>query len=557
MEERTRRLSTCWVPPVLLLLVGRLSSAVSTAEFPVRLQDNGTVSISAVAPSKELMVNAGASTADTLTVLGDVHATGGVFVNGEPAATNKNSMLITDVPVCHEPGTDAMLGLPTGGFECDCLEGWSGTTCDVSAQSVRGTITASFGATCKILSNNNKLKCWGYNYYGQLGYGDTTTRGDGPNQMGENLPYVDVGTGRTVKQISAGHQHTCAILDNDKLKCWGEGNYLGYGDTTTRGNGPNQMGENLPYIDVGTGRTVKQISLGGGTSTCAILDNDKLKCWGYNSDGQLGYGDTTRRGDGPNEMGDSLPYVDLGTGRTVKQISAGGSDTCALLDNDKVKCWGNNYAGALGYGDTNNRGDGPNEMGDNLPYVDLGTGRTAKQISLGGSATCAILDNDKVKCWGGNYYGQLGYCDTINRGDGPNEMGDNLPYVDVGTGRTVKQISVGQPCTCAILDNDKVKCWGMGRVLGYGDTNARGDLPNSMGDSLPYVDLGTGRTAVVLASLKMSPAGGHTCALLDNDAVKCWGENLFGFLGYGDSISRGDEPNEMGDNLPEVDLGSA
>ena len=102
-----------------------------------------------------------------------------------------------------------------------------------------------------------------------------------------------------------------------------------------------------------------------------------------------------------------------------------------------------------------------------------------------------------------------------------------------------------------------VKCWGMGRVLGYGDTNARGDLPNSMGDSLSYVDLGTGRTAVVLASLKMSPAGGHTCALLDNDAVKCWGENVFGHLGYGDQTSRGNMPNQMGDNLPEVDLGSA
>jgi len=298
MEEHIRRLSTCWVPPVLLLLVGRLSSAVSTAEFPVRLQDNGTVSISAVAPSKDLKVNAGAANADTLTVLGDVHATGGVFVNGEPAATNKNSMLITDVPVCHEPGTDAMLGLPTGGFECDCLEGWSGTTCDVSAQSVRGTITASFGATCKILSNNNKLKCWGYNGNGQLGYGDTINRGDGPNEMGDNLPYVDVGTGRTVKQISSGGSATCAILDNDKLKCWGS-NYagaLGYGDTNNRGDGPNEMGDNLQYVDVGTGRTVKQISL-THAATCAILDNDKVKCWGWNIGGGLGYGDTISRGE--------------------------------------------------------------------------------------------------------------------------------------------------------------------------------------------------------------------------------------------------------------------
>ncbi|GHP08360.1 hypothetical protein PPROV_000709900 [Pycnococcus provasolii] len=556
MEERTRRLSTCWVPPVLLLLIGRLSSAVSTAEFPVRLQDNGTVSISAVAPSKELKVNAGASTADTLTVLGNVHATGGVFVDGEPAATNKNSMLVSDVPMCHEPGTDAMLGLPTGGFECDCLEGWSGTTCDVSAESARARIRVGYEFTCTILSNNNKVKCWGKGSDGQLGYADRNFRGDGPNEMGDNLPYVDVGTGRTVKEISTGSTsyHTCAILDNDKLKCWGSNSYgrLGYGDITMRGAGPNDMGDNLPYVDVGTGRTVKQISV-GSLSTCALLDNDKLKCWGHPP---LGYGDgcCNLRGDGPNEMGDNLPYVDVGTGRTIKQISAGSRHTCAILDNDKLKCWGSNSYGRLGYGDTTMRGAGPNDMGDNLLYVDLGTGRTVKQISAGSVHTCAILDDYKLKCWGWNEYGRLGYGDTTTRGDLPNSMGDNLPYVDVGTGRTVKQISAGELQTCAILDNDKVKCWGRndGGQLGYGDTNNRGDGYNEMGDNLPYVDVGTGRTVKQIAA-----GSGLFCALLDNDAVKCWGRNSWGQLGYGDTTTRGRWPNDMGDNLPEVDLGSA
>ncbi|XRB20464.1 EGF-like domain-containing protein [Pseudoscourfieldia marina] len=522
------------------------------------MQDNGTVSISAVAPSKELKVDAGDATADTLTFLGDVHATGGVFVNGEPVATNKNSMLITDMPVCHEPGTDAMLGLPTGGFECDCLEGWSGPTCSEGGGGAATRLALGNMHTCRVLSNN-KAKCWGSNTGGTLGYGDTNHRGDLPNTMGDNLPYVDVGTGRTVKQISAGGSHTCAILDNDKAKCWGANGIgiLGYGDTNHRGDGPNEMGDNLPYVDLGTGRTVKQISSDHG-HTCAILDNDKLKCWG--SGDKLGYGDTNNRGDGPNEMGDNLPYVDVGTGRTVKQISAEeGSTTCAILDNDKAKCWGSNYYGQSGYGDTNRRGDGPNEMGDNLPYVDLGTGRTVKQISAGGSHTCAILDNDKVKCWGSNYAGALGYGDTNNRGDGPNEMGDNLQYVDVGTGRTVKQISLTHAATCAILDNDKVKCWGwnIGGGLGYGDTISRGELPNSMGDSLPYVDLGTGRTAVAIRTATFDMWGSITCTILDNDAVKCWGPGFGGRLGYGDTTSRGDGPNEMGDNLPYVDLGSA
>ena len=94
-----------------------------------------------------------------------------------------------------------------------------------------------------------------------------------------------------------------------------------------------------------------------------------VKCWGINVFGQLGYGDTNSRGDEPGEMGDFLPPINLGTGRTATAITAGTGDTCALLDNDTVKCWGWNAAGGLGYGDSEIRGDGPGEMGDNLAPV--------------------------------------------------------------------------------------------------------------------------------------------------------------------------------------------
>ena len=71
-------------------------------------------------------------------------------------------------------------------------------------------------------------------------------------------------------------------------------------------------------------------------------------------------------------------------------------------------------------------------MGDDLPAVDLGTGRTAKMVSAGGATTCAVLDDDSVKCWGRNDFGQLGIGDTDRRGDGSGEMGDDLPFVDLG-----------------------------------------------------------------------------------------------------------------------------
>ena len=115
-----------------------------------------------------------------------------------------------------------------------------------------------------------------------------------------------------------------------------------------------------------------------------MLDDRSVKCWGWNYNGQLGYGDTIQRGDGAGEMGDALPAVALGTGRTVVSIAAGWYHTCAVLDDRSVKCWGGNYDGELGYGDTIWRGKGAGEMGDALPAVALGTGRTAVSIAASG-----------------------------------------------------------------------------------------------------------------------------------------------------------------------------
>ena len=133
----------------------------------------------------------------------------------------------------------------------------------------------------------------------------------------------------------------------------------------------------------------------------------------------------------------------------AQRFSLGGTYSCAILYGGVIKCWGGNDYGKLGLGDLSNHGDASaDQMGDNLPVVDLGTGRTAKMISAstGGAHTCAVLDDDSVKCWGWNDSGQLGLGDTSNRGDGPGEMGDNLPVVDLGTyvgnyGRGLRGIS--------------------------------------------------------------------------------------------------------------------
>jgi len=413
--------------------------------------------------------------------------------------------------------------------------------------------TAGAYHTCTILENSS-VKCWGKNDSGQLGLGDTNSRGDGANEMGANLSSVDLGTGRTAKAIAANRVATCAILDNSSIKCWGKNNrgQLGQGNTNSLGDAGSEMGDNLDTVDLGSGRTATAIA-GGGEHYCAILDNASIKCWGWNNKGQLGIGSTDDRGDGADEMGDSLSSIDLGTGRTATAISAGGSHSCAILDNAAVKCWGRNDNGQLGLGDTNNRGDGANEMGDNLNAVDLGTGRTAVSITAGALHTCALLDDYSVKCWGDSSYGQMGTGKTFDLGDAAGEMGDSLTAIDLGTSRTATAIAASL-ATCAVLDNSSIKCWGANTFgqLGLGDTSNRGntvqgDGSSQMGDNLPSIDLGTGRTArgVITGNY-------HTCTIMDNSSIKCWGYNASGQLGIGDTDSRGDGANEMGDNLPSI-----
>ena len=273
------------------------------------------------------------------------------------------------------------------------------------------------------------------------------------------------------------------------------------------------MGDNLPAVDLGTGRTALKV-VAGGFHVCVILDDSSVKCWGAGGAGALGNEGNTNRGDGAGEMGDNLPAANLGTGRTATAISAGIDHTCVLLDNASVKCWGQSNLGQLGLGVSTQRGSAVGSMGDNLPAVDLGTGRTAVAIRTKFNHTCAVLDNGSLKCWGWNISGQLGLGDTTDRGDAAGEMGDNLPAVDVGTGRTVVAVTTGLAHTCARLDDGSLKCWGINDKgqLGQGDTQTRGDGAGEMGDPLPAVDLFTPAPAmtVVLSGAPASVPAGQS-----------------------------------------------
>ena len=203
------------------------------------------------------------------------------------------------------------------------------------------------------------------------------------------------------------------------------------------------------------------------------------------------------------------------------QVAAGGDHTCAIQTNSLVKCWGANSSGQLGYGDMRQRGDEPGEMGANLAFVDLGSGVASIQISVGNNHSCAILKDHTLKCWGNNDNSKLGLNDTNNRGDESGEMGNNLPIIDIGIGATALAVSAGTDHTCAILNNHTLKCWGddSSGQLGYGNNTTL------ISPSANAIDLSNSHTALaVSAGIK------HTCAILDDNTVHCWGDTLIASL---------------------------
>jgi alpha-tubulin suppressor-like RCC1 family protein len=355
------------------------------------------------------------------------------------------------------------------------------------------TLSSGGYHTCAILDNGS-VSCWGYNGEGQLGDGTTTVRTT-PNSTSS------LGTGRTAVAISSGEWHACALLDDGSVSCWGKNNDGQLGDGTTIDRLTPTQTSNL-----GTGRTAVAIS-SGYAHTCAILDDGSVSCWGWNNYGQLGDGTTTDRST-PTQTSS------LGTGRTAVAIYSAYRHTCIILDDGTVSCWGANGNGQLGDGTTTDQ-NSPTQTSS------LGTGRTAVAISSGFRHTCAIIDDGYVSCWGGNDDGQLGDGTTTDRST-PTQTSS------LGTGRTAVAISSGKYHTCAVLDNASVSCWGSNNLglLGDGTTTNRATPTQTS-------SLGTGRTAVAISSGTY-----HTCAILDDGSVSCWGHNILGELGDGTTTDR-------------------
>jgi alpha-tubulin suppressor-like RCC1 family protein len=332
------------------------------------------------------------------------------------------------------------------------------TAGDVALVGVGVKLALGNNHTCALL-DSGLVRCWGNNAFGQLGYNTTQNVGDG--EAIASFGYVNLGGLAT--KITAGDEHTCALLDTGNVRCWGHNNLgqLGLGHT-------NNIGDNeQPYSEpeVNLGGPVKDI-VAGGSHTCALMQTGKVRCWGYNFNGQLGNGNTSNIGD--NELPSTITAVN--TGGNVRQVSAGKSHTCALLETGYIQCWGYNGYGQLGYG---------NLSSISSPGVDVNAGSPVLQLATGDNHTCALLSTGDIKCWGNGGNGRLGYGNS-NQLNAPPAAGVDLD------GASAFQVAAGASHTCALLSTGAARCWGNNShgELGYGNMISIGDneLPSAAGD---------------------------------------------------------------------------
>jgi alpha-tubulin suppressor-like RCC1 family protein len=352
--------------------------------------------------------------------------------------------------------------------------------------------------------------------------------GDGEGTA-DGAPAADATSDRRIVQVSIGGEHTCAVLSDGGLRCWGAGEALGYRTIDDIGDNehPYQAG------DVPTGGRVKQVAAGGGF-TCALYEGGNVRCWGSNQYGTLGYGHTDDLF-GAGKTPDVLPDLELGG--PVSMITAGGLHVCALLVSGEVRCWGNNGAYQLATGDEEAIGD--NEVPGSRSPLQLGSEATSLSAAL--FATCAVVKGDFVRCWGllGGFSGApMGYggVEIIGDDETPAQAGN------INVGGSTSAVATGSDHICALLSAGRVRCWGLGGSLGYQEDEPIGDdeTPASAGD----VDVGG-------PIVELAAAGTARCARLSSGSLRCWGSNGLagGVLGSGSPETIGDDetPAEAGD----------
>jgi alpha-tubulin suppressor-like RCC1 family protein len=322
-------------------------------------------------------------------------------------------------------------------------------------------LSTSYAQQCAVLQGGS-VRCWGLNHMGQLGCVHENDVGAG-GPGGSILSNGDLPLGGRAVHVAPSAGGVCALLDTGRVRCWGTDNFYG-GTATLTAADAAQLGD----VDGLSGITALD---GGSLHFCAVAAGGQLRCWG--SSGALGYSDTD-----DVQLFGSPSLQDKGdvpVGGPVAQVDAGESTTCAVLRNGALRCWGENSEGQLGYSDTLSVDDGTPgrsilEMGD------MPVGARVIQVATGILHACAVLETRAVRCWGWNGSGQLGYNSTISVGDGVGPVIIEAGDVPLG-GRAVR-VAVDDwdsTNTCALLESGAVRCWGLWVGNGHDNPSNIGD----------------------------------------------------------------------------------
>lgn len=349
------------------------------------------------------------------------------------------------------------------------------------------TIAAGYSHSCAILVNKS-MACWGYNNDGRLG--------DGTNTNSPNPVFVDLPTNETPAEIGAGWWHTCALMESGDVYCWGDGTYGQIGDGTT-----SNYNRPVNTVDLPTGRTAKTLAV-GEHHACVIADNDEVYCWGNNEEGAVGDSNL-------QDAQETPVHVDLPGTHYAVSIGAGNEHTCVATNFGNAYCWGDNWYGQLG--------DGTNTDTYEPTSVHLPFGRDAVSIAAGGWHSCSILDNGKVVCWGANGAGQLG-----DGGDSSEELAP--VYVSLGSD-TARSIITGWRASCIINDWGDTKCWGDNNngQIGSGSVGGTQSTPSTVTGGEEFVSI-----AMIDESV---------CGINTDGEVYCWGDNWYGNVGSGEEYT--------------------
>ncbi|MFA5931052.1 MAG: hypothetical protein WC821_01945 [archaeon] len=311
--------------------------------------------------------------------------------------------------------------------------------------------TYGYEHVCALLENEN-VYCWGYNQFGQLG-NESTDNKNVPTLVSNLSGAKDIVVGGNTNS-----GYTCAIYGNDRrVKCWG---YNGYGQLGIGPAVPGDKGYRTSPVEVPDLNGVSSIYAMNDESgaVCAIKSDGTVYCWGHNNKGQLGRGYT---GAAPvSEASNWRPArvkgigYDGNAGATKLVLTGYGTDqgaVCALLSDKKIKCWGDNTKGRLGTGNNNDQST-PTRV------KDISTAKDISGVGYGANGHyCALLENGEVWCWGDNGNGELGNASTTNSNQPVKAL---LPSAatKVFTG---SYVGVGFTCALVgNSPNASLYCWG-------------------------------------------------------------------------------------------------